>query len=151
MVNHTVPVKNATVGVQLRWPKVSQITFDCSQATRSLTAKPTSRIPVLFKAFLSRALRRGIVHWNVAFSSTIQMVHAPSRETHCRSVVFDIHAWVRWSVAPVCECPRLKRKRLELQHGRHTVRGSCSACIDPEIKRSKVKATVVSFPGPARL
>jgi len=43
-----------------------------------------------------------------------------------------------------CLCS--KGKRLELSTPnlvRHTVHGSCTACIDPEAKRSKVKLTSV--------
>ena len=50
-----------------------------------------------------------------------------------------------WYVIPVpClyVCPRSKRKMaraINIQHGRHTEHGSRSACVDPEVTRSKVK------------
>ena len=55
----------------------------------------------------------------------------------------------------VCVCPSvraLKTKRLGAKNaklGRHTVHDSRTACIDPEVERSKVKVTRLSNELPA--
>ena len=112
--------------------------------------KPSKMLHLLRSWFLGRNKVIGI--WNMYFSYSRICVDWRFRiSLLCMCILptptIQPPAWVGRSVASVC--PRSKRKTawaINTKLGTHILYSSRSACIDPEVKRSKVKITRLRKP-----